>query len=139
MNAFFYVMVLVHNNKVGFGITGNARDRLYDYIAAIAEEKQSFKYLYYGPRDSIEELESKLKAEWRDNLWTVFKGNKWKTEILDPTSGKSAEDVKKWVTKKVSEFNMPIREIKDDWLPYRGDKRVMRKYIDLNPEMYLEP
>ena len=138
MNAFFYIMVLVHNNKVGFGITGNARDRLYDYIAATAEETQSFKYLYYGPRESIEELEATLKAEWRDDLWTVYKGNKWKTEILEPKSGKTAEDVKKWVNNKVSERSLPIREVKDEWLPYRGNKQVNRKYIDLNPDMYLE-
>ncbi len=138
MNAFFYIMVLVHNNKVGFGITGNARDRLYDYIAAIAEETQSFKYLYYGPRAEIAMMEETLKAEWRKDLWTVFKGNKWKTEILDPKSGKSAEDVKKWVNNKIAEMGLPIREVKDEWLPYRGDKRVIRKYIDLSPDTYLE-
>lgn len=137
LNSFFYIMVLTHNGKVGFGITGNVHSRIFDYIAGSAE-LQSFKYLYYGSKADITDLEKKLKAEWKRHMWKVFKGNKWTLEILDPTSGLSAEDVQKWVNDKIVELNLPIRVVKDEWLPYQGDKRVTRKYIDISPDTYLE-
>lgn len=138
MNYFFYIMVLTHNGKVGFGITGNVHNRIFDYIAGSAE-LQSFKYLYYGTKADIVDIERKLKAEWKRHMWKVFKGNKWTLEILDKDSGLTAEDVQDWVNKKIIELNLPVRIIKDEWLPYQGDKRVTRKYIDLSPETYLEP
>ena len=131
-------MVLTHNGKVGFGITGNVHNRIFDYIAGSAE-LQSFKYLYYGTKADIVDIERKLKAEWKRHMWKVFKGNKWTLEILDKDSGLTAEDVQDWVNKKIIELNLPVRIIKDEWLPYQGDKRVTRKYIDLSPETYLEP
>lgn len=137
MNSFFYIMVLTHNQKVGFGITGNVHNRIFDYIAGSAE-LQSFKYLYYGSKADITELEKVLKAEWKPHMWKVFKGNKWTLEVLDPTSKKTAEDVQYWVNHKIEELNLPIRVVKDEWLPYQGDKRVTRKYIDLSPDTYLE-
>jgi len=138
MNEFFYIMVLSHNLKVGFGITGSVTSRIYDYIAGSAE-LQSFKYLYYGNKEHIALVEATLKKEWRRHLWSVYKGNKWKLEILDPASGISAEDVKKWVEDTIVKLDLPIRCVKGEWLPYRGDKRVTRKYINLNPDLYLEP
>ena len=138
MNDFFYIMVLTHNLKVGFGITGTVNDRIQAYIAMTAE-LQAFKYMYYGPKADIEEVERMLKAEWKRYLWTVFKGNKWDLEVLDPVHNLTAEDVKKWVDAKIKKLQLPIREVKDIWLPYQGDKRVSRKFINLNPNMYLKP
>jgi len=130
-------MLLTHNNKVGFGITGNVHSRIFDYIAGSAE-LQSFKYLFFGPKADIVELERNLKREWKRYMWSVFKGNKWTLEILDPVHGLTAEDVKIWVEKKITELNLPIRVVKDEWLPYQGDRRVNRKFISLNPDLYLE-
>jgi hypothetical protein len=138
MCDFFYIMVLSHNLKVGFGITGNIHMRIFDYIGASAELQQ-FKYLYYGPKADIAEMERMLKAEWKRYLWTVFKGNKWDLEVLDPVHGKTAEDVLEWCDNKIIQMKLPIRKVKDMWLPYQGDKRVSRKFINLNPNMYLEP
>jgi hypothetical protein len=137
MNQFFYIMTLIHNGKVGFGITGNVHNRIFDYIAGSAE-LQSFQYLYYGPKETIAELEKTLKHEWRRYLWTVFKGNKWKLEILDPVHKLTADDVKKWVDDKIVELNLPIKVVKAEWLPYQGDKRVTRKNINLSPDLYLQ-
>ena len=137
MDNFFYIMLLTHNNKVGFGITGNVHSRIFDYIAGSAE-LQSFKYLFFGPKADIVELEHNLKREWKRYMWSVFKGNKWTLEILDPVHGLTAEDVKIWVEKKIAELNLPIRVVKDEWLPYQGDRRVNRKFIGLNPNLYLE-
>lgn len=137
MNEFFYIMVLSHNQKVGFGITGSVHTRIYDYIAGSAE-LQSFKYLYYGDKDYIADLEKMLKKEWRRHLWTVFKGNKWKLEVLDPSSGLTAENVKVWIDNKIALLNLPLRAVKEEWLPYRGDKRVKRKFINLNNDLYLK-
>lgn len=131
-------MTLTHNGKVGFGITGNVHSRIYDYIAG-SGELQSFQFLYYGPGNEITELEKMLKNEWRRYLWTVYKGNKWTLEILDPIYNLSAEDVEKWVENKIKELNLQIRKVKDVWLPYQGDRRVTKKFINLNPNMYLEP
>jgi len=138
MNQFFYIMTLTHNGKVGFGITGNVHNRIFDYIAGSAE-LQSFQYLYYGPKATIADLEKTLKDKWRRDLWTVLKGNKWKLEVLDPKSGKTADDVKEWVEQQIASLSLPIREVKAEWLPYQGDKRVARKNIDLSPDMFLEP
>jgi len=137
MNYFFYIMVLTHNGKVGFGITGNVHNRIFDYIAGSAE-LQSFKYLYYGTKADITDIEKKLKSEWKRHMWKVFKGNKWTLEILDKDSGLTAEDIQEWVNKKIVELKLPVRIVKDEWLPYQGDKRVKKKYIDLSPDMYLE-
>ena len=68
MNYFFYIMVLTHNGKVGFGITGNVHNRIFDYIAGSAE-LQSFKYLYYGTKADITDFEKKLKSEWKQYLF----------------------------------------------------------------------
>jgi predicted GIY-YIG superfamily endonuclease len=138
MNNFFYIMAYTHNNKVGFGITGNVRNRIFDYIAG-SGELQSFKYLYYGPKTDIVELERTLKSEWKRYMWSVIKGNKWTLEILDPVHNFTAEDVQAWVNKKIKDLSLPIRAVKDEWLSYQGDTRVSRKYIDLNPNLYLEP
>lgn len=137
MNNFFYIMLHSHNQKVGFGITGNVRRRIFDYIAGSAE-LQSFKYLYYGQKADIVAMEAALKAEWKRYLWSVFKGNKWSLEIIDPKHGLTTEDVRDWVDKKITAMNLPIKQVKDEWLPYQGDTRVTRKYIDLNPALYLE-
>jgi len=138
MNDFFYIMVLSHNLKVGFGITGTVHTRIYDYIAGSAE-LQSFKYLFYGDQEHISLLEANLKKEWRRHLWSVYKGNKWKLEVLDKSSNISAEDVKTWVEATIDKLDLSVREVKNEWLPYRGDKRVKRKFINLNPDLYLEP
>jgi hypothetical protein len=136
MNEFFYIMVLTHNLKVGFGITGSVHNRVFDYISGSAE-LQSFKYLYYGPKDDIARIEAMVKTHWTGQLWTVYKGNKWKLEVLDPVHNISAEDVKLWVEGRIASLELPVREVKSEWLPYQGDKRVTRKYINLNPDMYL--
>ena len=136
INSFFYIMIFSHNLKVGFGITGNVHNRIFDYIAGSAE-LQAFKYLYYGPKTDINELERTLKSIWKSHMWKIQKGNTWTLEILDPKSGKTAEDVKKWLDNQIATLNLPIRVIKDEWLPYQGDKRVSRKFIDLNSDLYL--
>lgn len=137
MNSFFYIMVFSHNLKVGFGITGSVYSRIFDYIGMSAE-LQSFKYLYYGPKSDIDELELTLKSMWKSYMWKIHKGNTWTLEILDPISGKTAEDVKSWLDAQIKLHNLPIKEVKNEWLPYKGDKRVTRKYIDLNHELYLK-
>ena len=137
LNNFFYIMQHTHNGKVGFGITGNVNSRIYDYIAGSAE-LQSFKYLYYGPKVDIVDVEKKLKDEWKRYMWAVFKGNKWTLEIIDPVHGLTTEDVKIWLEAKIIELNLPIKPVKEEWLPYQGDKRVTRKYIDLNPDLYVK-
>lgn len=138
MSQFFYIMTLTHNGKVGFGITGNVHNRIFDYIAGSAE-LQSFQYLYYGPKATIAALEQSLKNSWRRELWTVLKGNKWKLEVLDPTYKKTADDVKVWVEQQITASNLPIKELKAEWLPYHGDKRISRKNIELSPNMFLKP
>lgn len=137
MNIFFYIMVFSHNGKVGFGLTKSVNKRIFDYISHSAE-LQSFKYLYYGPKDTIIEIEKKLKKEWKRYMWTIYKGNKWSLEILDPDYKKSSEDVQAWLEDQIIKFDLPIRKVKADWLPYKGDKLLVRKNIDLNPEMFLE-
>jgi hypothetical protein len=71
-------------------------------------------------------------------LWTVLKGNKWKLEVLDPVHKKTADDVKAWVEQQIAAANLPIKEVKAEWLPYRGDKRLSRKNINLSPDMFLK-
>ena len=137
MSAFFYIMILTHNQKVGFGISTKIHERVLDYVSQSGEELQSFKYLFYGDISTILSLEETLKKEWRKYLWMIFKGNKWKLELLDPKFNLTAEDVKRWVENKILVEELPVRCIKSEWLPYRGNKKVQNKFISLNQDMYL--
>jgi len=134
---FFYVMVMSHNRKVGFGITKNP-ERVDDYTAHCLED-QSFKFLFYGPEDEIEDIEEAFKQKHRKILIKKVKRKKWRLEGIDPKeSSMSAEDVKLWVEKFIIDHKFKTQRIQDSWLPYSGDKRVSRKNITISPELYLE-
>lgn len=134
---FFYVMVMSHNRKVGFGITKNP-ERVDDYTAHCLED-QSFKFLFYGPEDEIEDIEDAFKQKHRKILIKKVKRKKWRLEGIDPKeSSMSAEDVKLWVEKFIIDYKFKTQRIQDSWLPYSGDKRVSRKNITISPELYLE-
>ena len=109
-------------------------------IFETSQDTSTFSTMYkiYGQKADIVAMEAALKAEWKRYLWSVFKGNKWSLEIIDPKHGLTTEDVRDWVDKKITAMNLPIKQVKDEWLPYQGDTRVTRKYIDLNPALYLE-
>jgi hypothetical protein len=130
-------MVMSHNRKVGFGITKNP-ERVDDYTAHCLED-QSFKFLFYGPEDEIEDIEDAFKQKHRKILIKKVKRKKWRLEGIDPKeSSMSAEDVKLWVEKFIIDYKFKTQRIQDSWLPYSGDKRVSRKNITISPELYLE-
>jgi hypothetical protein len=134
---FFYIMVMSHNNKVGFGITKNP-ERVDDYTAHCLED-QRFKFLFYGPEDEIEDIEDAFKQKHRKILIKKLKRKKWRLEGIDPKeSSMSAEDVKLWVEKFIAGNTFKTQRIQDNWLPYGGDKRLSRKNITISPELYLE-
>lgn len=140
---FFYVMVMTHNKKVGFGITKNPPDRIDDYSGANLEQ-QNFMYLLFGPADEIIEIEKMFKEQHRRILITFVKRKKWRLEGIDPKKCKAlgvkmnAADVKNWAENYATQNQFETMRIKGEWLPYRGDTRLVRKYINANPDMYLE-
>ena len=134
---FFYIMVMSHNGKVGFGITKNP-ERVDDYTAHCLED-QFFMFLFYGPEEEIEEIEESFKQKHRKILIKKIKRKKWRLEGIDPKeSSMTAQDVKHWVEKFVIDNKFKTQRIQDNWLPYGGDKRVSRKNITISPELYLE-
>lgn len=134
---FFYIMVMSHNSKVGFGITKNP-ERVDDYTAHCLED-QSFMFLFYGPEEEIEDIEDAFKQKHRKILIKKLKRKKWRLEGIDPKeSSMTAQDVKIWVEKFVIDNKFKTQRIQDNWLPYSGDKRVSRKNITISPELYLE-
>lgn len=134
---FFYIMVMSHNGKVGFGITKNP-ERVDDYTAHCLED-QSFMFLFYGPEDEIEEIEETFKQKHRGILIKKLKRKKWRLEGIDPKqSSMTAQEVKEWVEAFITTNKFKSQGIKDVWLPYSGDKRLSRKNITLSPELYLE-
>lgn len=134
---FFYIMVMSHNLKVGFGITKNP-ERVDDYTAHCLED-QCFKFLFYGPEDEIEDIEDAFKQKHRKILIKKLKRKKWRLEGIDSKeSSMSAEDVKIWVEKFIIDNKFKTQRIQDSWLPYSGNKRVSRKNITISPELYLE-
>ena len=129
-----------HNLKVGFGITKNP-ERVDDYTAHCLED-QSFKFLFYGPVDEIEDIEETFKQKHRKILIKKIKrkSKKWRLEGIDPKeSSMTAEDVKSWTEEFIRTNKFKTQRIQDNWLPYSGDKRLSRKNITISPELYLEP
>jgi len=136
---FFYIMVMSHNLKVGFGITKNP-ERVDDYTAHCLED-QCFKFLFYGPVDEIEDIEESFKQKHRKILIEKIKrkSKKWRLEGIDPKkSSMSAEDVKAWAEEFIISNKFKTQRVQDAWLPYSGDKRLSRKNITISPELYLE-
>jgi hypothetical protein len=145
---FFYIIVqeyycpgceFVHY-RIGFGITKNPYDRIDDYIAHTFG-MQSFKYLFYGPSDEINNIESKYKKIKKPYLLTLSRRKgKWKLEGLDPAKTKdNEEDIKNWVIEYIKSNRYETKLLKSKWLPYTGDPLVQKSFITNNPEDYLEP
>lgn len=134
---FFYIMVMSHNGKVGFGIS-QSPNRLDDYTAHCLED-QSFMYLFYGPKEEIEEIEESFIRSHRKILIKKIKRKKWRLEGIDPKlSSMTAHDVKLWVENFIKINKFDTQKIKDIWLPYKGNKRLSRKNITLSQDLYLE-
>lgn len=136
---FFYIMVMSHNGKVGFGLTKDP-ERVDDYTAHCLED-QCFRFLFFGPEDEIEDIEGTFKQTHRKILIKKIKrkSKKWRLEGIDPKeSSMTAEDVKLWTENFIIANNFKTQRVRDAWLPYSGDKRFSRKNITISPELYLE-
>jgi len=73
----FYIIVSV-GGRVGFGITGNRRERNKQY-ASHSGDIVKFACVYSGPETHTSSLESIIKKQYVDKLWWV---DDWKTEWL---------------------------------------------------------
>ena len=127
-----------HNGIVGFGITKSS-SRIHDYTAQCLQT-QNFSYMFYGPEDEVEEIESFFKRKHKSILLKqIKKKNKWRLEGIDPKlSNMSAEDLKLWVEKFVRDNKFNTMRVQDIWLPFGGDPKFTRKNITISPELYLE-
>ena len=125
--------------RVGFGVTGSPYDRIDDYIAHTFG-LQEFKYLFYGPSDEINIIESEFKKLKRPFLLTISRRRgKWKIEGLDSEKcNDTAEDIRDWVLEFVKDRKFDTKILKKDWLPYRGSELVQKAYISNDPAAYLE-
>lgn len=144
---FFYIIVqrfkcpmCPHEHiRVGFGVTDSVYNRIDDYIAHTFGV-QSFKYLFYGPRDEINIIEEDFKELKKPVLLTIARRRgKWRLECLDPEkTSETAEDIKEWVINYIKNKKFDTKILQDRWLPYRGNSEVQRAFISKAPEDYLK-
>ncbi len=140
MKRFLYIMLTKHNNTLGFGVCATPGKRLQDYVAHSAC-KQEFACLYYGDKTEIDALEDYIKNEWMDIRLDI--NGKWKWEWIDPSSGKTVQDIVKLVDDKIKGHPMrSVRKLKKELLPFKNyysKTDIKKDKLDFSPDTYLEP
>lgn len=144
---FFYIIVQrfkcpmcpYEHIRVGFGVTDSVYNRIDDYMAHTFGI-QSFKYLFYGPRDEINIIEEDFKKLKKPVLLTIARRRgKWRLEGLDPEkTTDTAEDIKQWVINYIKTKKFDTKLLQDRWLPYTGSPEVQKAFISKSQEDYLQ-
>lgn len=106
---YFYIIVNPLN-RVGFGITGNPRNRLKDYTGAWGEPA-AFRFLFKGSKSHIIQLESTIKEMHPDMLLHI---EEWKMEWL--TSDQTDAQFYEFVVDLIKYRKMPIELLKENVL-----------------------
>ena len=130
---FFYIIKLSHNGVLGYGITSDPQSRLQDYISHSAEP-QEFTRLYYGDNLAINALETYVKKQWKPYSKKL---NNWVLEWIDPKHNKTVEELVALVDDKILGHPLPVKKVKDDFLPFNYPSDITRENLEFAPDKYL--
>ena len=134
----FYVIKTSHNDTLGFGITIHLSKRLVDGYCNPSAAKQQFLKLYYGENLHINQLEKYIKQVYSSKRLNFTNTRTRKLEWIDPKYDISIEDLIDTVEDRISGYPLPIKRIRDKFLPYTLDNPDIFKTINENPDLFLE-
>ena len=134
----FYVIKTSHNDTLGFGITIHLSKRLVDGYCNPSAAKQQFSKLYYGENLHINQLEKYIKQVYSSKRLNFTNTRTRKLEWIDPKNNVSIEDLIDTVEDRILGYPLPIKRIKDKFLPYTLDNPDIFKTINENPDLFLE-
>jgi hypothetical protein len=134
----FYVIKTSHNDTLGFGITIHLSKRLVDGYCNPSAAKQQFSKLYYGENLHINQLEKYIKQVYSSKRLNFTNTRTRKLEWIDPKYDISIEDLIDTVEDRISGYPLPIKRIRDKFLPYTLDNPDIFKTINENPDLFLE-
>ena len=134
----FYVIKTSHNDTLGFGITIHLSKRLVDGYCNPSAAKQQFSKLYYGENLHINQLEKYIKQVYSNKRLNFTNTRTRKLEWIDPKYDISIEDLIDTVEDRISGYPLPIKRIRDKFLPYTLDNPDIFKTINENPDLFLE-
>jgi len=134
----FYVIKTSHNDTLGFGITIHLSKRLVDGYCNPSAAKQQFSKLYYGENLHINQLEKYIKQVYSNKRLNFTNTRTRKLEWIDPKYDISIEDLIDTVEDRILGYPLPIKRIRDKFLPYTLDNPDIFKTINENPDLFLE-
>lgn len=134
----FYVIKTSHNDTLGFGITIHLSKRLVDGYCNPSAAKQQFSKLYYGENLHINQLEKYIKQVYSSKRLNFTNTRTRKLEWIDPKYDISIEDLIDNIEDRISGYPLPIKRIRDKFLPYTLDNPDIFKTINENPDLFLE-
>lgn len=134
----FYVIKTSHNDTLGFGITIHLSKRLVDGYCNPSAAKQQFSKLYYGENLHINQLEKYIKQVYSNKRLNFTNTRTRKLEWIDPKNDISIEDLIDTVEDRILGYPLPIKRIRDKFLPYTLDNPDIFKTINENPDLFLE-
>lgn len=134
----FYVIKTSHNGTLGFGITIHLSKRLVDGYCNPSAAKQQFSKLYYGENLHINQLEKYIKQVYSNKRLNFTNTRTRKLEWIDPKNDISIEDLIDTVEDRILGYPLPIKRIRDKFLPYTLDNPDIFKTINENPDLFLE-
>lgn len=134
----FYVIKTSHNDTLGFGITIHLSKRLVDGYCNPSAAKQQFSKLYYGENLHINQLEKYIKQVYSSKRLNFTNTRTRKLEWIDPKYDILIDDLIDTVEDRISGYPLPIKRIKDKFLPYTLDNPDIFKTINENPDLFLE-
>jgi len=134
----FYVIKTSHNDTLGFGITIHLSKRLVDGYCNPSAAKQQFSKLYYGENLHINQLEKYIKQVYSSKRLNFTNTRTRKLEWIDPKYDISIEDLIDTIEDRISGYPLPIKRIRDKFLPYTLDNPDIFKTINENPDLFLE-
>ena len=135
---FLYLIINSNNKILGYGITGNPKERIRKYNEANAANQEFIK-MYFGKPGAIRSLESFIKNEWRE--FRLNLGGGGDLEWIDPKFNKSLHDIVELVEDRIYKHSLPVGKIKEQFLPFRrihrGETVLTAENVNNNPEQYL--
>ena len=134
----FYVIKTSHNDTLGFGITIHLSKRLVDGYCNPSAAKQQFSKLYYGENLHINQLEKYIKQVYSNKRVNFTNTRTRKLAWIDPKYDISIEDLIDTVEDRILGYPLPIKRIRDKFLPYTLDNPDIFKTINENPDLFLE-
>ena len=134
----FYIIKTSHNNTLGFGITIHLPKRLVDGYCNPSAAKQQFSKLYYGENLHINQLEKYIKRVYNKQRLNFTNTRTRKLEWIDPKHNITIEELIEIVEDRIQGYPLPIKRIKNKFLPFTIDNTDIFKTIDENPDLFLE-